>query len=213
MKALAIAVASVVVLGAAVVAADAAPPKRKGGKRAKGKVVRVERNPPKIASNASVCQLYEVDVGYCRQPVAVGDVGVVLDEQGNYGHASITSVSPVVDACGVPVTWNIEIDMSQLTRRDYAYNAVLVFGHRLVDDARLLSPRGASPADRPNEQITNVVDDDGDNQGDLLITTYGCDEPGAGTQSRRPNLTCYDTWVEVRDEWRHARTDTVSACY
>jgi hypothetical protein len=193
--------------------ADAAPAKRKGGKRAKGKVVRVERNQPKIASNASVCQLYEVDVGYCRQPVAVGDVGVVLDEQGNYGHASIMAVSPVVDACGVPVTWNIEIDTSQLTRRDDAYNAVLLFGHRLADDARLLPPRGAAPADRPNEQITNVVDDDGDNQGDLLVTTYGCDEPGMGTQSRRPSLTCYDTWVEVRDEWRHARTDTVPACY
>jgi hypothetical protein len=58
-----------------------------------------------------------------------------------------------------------------------------------------------------------VLDDDGDNQGDLMATTYACDEPGVGTQSRRPRLTCFDTWVEVRDEWRHARTDTVPACY
>lgn len=195
-----------------VVAADAAP-KRKGGKRVKGKVVRVERNQPKIATTAHVCQLYEVDVGYCRHAVAVGDIGVVLDEQGSYGLASITSVSPQVDNCGVTQSWNIEIDLSQLTRRDYAYNAVLMFGHRLSDDARLLPPRGPAPADRPNEQITNVVDDDGDNHGDLLVTQYSCDEPGVATPSRRPTLTCYDTWIEVRDEWRHARTDTVPACY
>ncbi|HUQ05495.1 MAG TPA: hypothetical protein VM261_23495 [Kofleriaceae bacterium] len=201
------------VLGVTASAVAAAPPPKKKPRRAKGKVVRVERNQPRVASNANVCMLYEVDVGYCRQPVAVGDVGIVLDEQGNYGRASITSVSPVVDACGVPVTWNIEIDTSQLTRRDYAYNAVLLFGHRLADDARLLPPRGAAPADRPNEQIMAVLDDDGDNQGDLMATTYACDEPGVGTQSRRPSLTCFDTWVEVRDEWRHARTDSVPVCY
>jgi len=193
--------------------ADAQAAPKKKGRKARGKVVRVERNQPKIASKAHVCQLYEADVGYCRLQVVVGDIGLVLDEQGSYGRAPITSVSAVVDACGNPQTWNIEIDMSQLTRRDYAYNAVLLFGHPLADDARLLPPRGPAPADRPAEQITNVIDDDGDNQGDLLISTYGCDEAGVGTQSRRPGLTCYDTWVEVRDEWRHARTDTVPACY
>jgi hypothetical protein len=199
------------VLGAAVADALAAP--RRKGRRAKGKVVRIERNQPRIASNANICMLYEVDIGYCRLPVTVGEVGVVLDEQGNYGQATISSVSPVVDACGVPVTWNIEIDVSQLTKRDYAYNAVLLIGHRVVDDARLLPPRGPAPADRPNEQVVSVVDDDGDNHGDLMSTTYACDEPGVGTQSRKPSLTCYDTWIEVRDEWRHARTDTVTACY
>jgi hypothetical protein len=200
-------------LGVTASAVAAAPPSRKKSRRSKGKVVRVERNQPRVASTANVCMLYEVDVGYCRQQVAVGDVGIVLDEQGNYGHAAITAVSPVVDACGVPVTWNIEIDTAQLTRRDYAYNAVLLFGHKLADDAHLLPPRGAAPADRPSEQIVAVLDDDGDNQGDLMATTYACDEPGVGTQSRRPRLTCFDTWVEVRDEWRHARTDTVPACY
>lgn len=197
-------------LGAAV--ADAAPAKRRA-RRSKGKVVRVERNQPKVASAAHLCQLYEVDVGHCRHAVSVGDVGVVIDEQGSYGPAAITAVSSVVDACGVPVTWNIEIDVSQLTKRDYAYNAVLLLGHKIVDDGRLLPPRGAAPADRPNEQIVNVLDDDGDNQGDVLVTMYSCDEPGVGTQSRRPSLICYDTWVEVRDEWRHARTDTQPACY
>jgi hypothetical protein len=137
-------------LGVTASAVAAAPPSRKKSRRSKGKVVRVERNQPRVASTANVCMLYEVDVGYCRQQVAVGDVGIVLDEQGNYGHAAITAVSPVVDACGVPVTWNIEIDTAQLTRRDYAYNAVLLFGHNLADDAHLLPPRGAAPADRPS---------------------------------------------------------------
>jgi hypothetical protein len=195
------------------VAAAAAPKPRKPRRARTGKVVRVERNQPKIASSAHLCQLYDADVGYCRHPIAVGDVGLVVDEQGYAGPASILSVSPVVDACGNTVTWNIEIDMSQLQRRDYAYNAVLVFGQQLADDARLLPPRGSAPADRPQEQITNVIDDDGDNQGDILVTSYGCDEPGVGTTSRRPNLTCFDTWIEVRDEWRHARTDTQPACY
>jgi hypothetical protein len=201
-------------LGATLVAAvaEAAPPRRKA-RRSKGKVVRVERNQPRVASTAELCQLYESDIGTCRHEVKVGDVGVVLDEQGSYGTATIRAVSVMVDACGAPVSWNIEIDTSQLTRRDYAYNAVVLLGHTRIDDGRLLPPRGAAPADRPNEQIVNVIDDDGDNQGDLLVTMYSCDEAGVGTQSRRPSMTCYDTWIEVRDEWRHARTDTVPACY
>lgn len=208
-RALVACVAAAAVVGA--VAAEAAP--RKKGRGARGKVVRVERKLPQLASNAHVCSLYDIDIGYCRQEVDVGDVGLVLDDQGNYGRAAIRSVSRVVDACGLPVTWNIEIDTSQLTSRDYAYNAVVVFGHQLGDDARSLPPRGAAPADRPGEQITNVIDDDGDERGDVMVTTYGCDEPGLGTPSRRPSMTCYDTWIEHRDEWRHARTDTVPACY
>jgi hypothetical protein len=198
----------------AVAAAAAPKPRKPRGHRARtGKVVRVERNQPRVASTAHLCALYDADVGYCRHQVSVGEVGLVLDEQGYAGPASILSVSPVVDACGNTVTWNIEIDMSQLQRRDYAYNAVLLFGQKVADDARLLPPRGPAPADRPQEQITNIIDDDGDNQGDLLVTMYGCDEPGVGTASRRPNLTCFDTWIDVRDEWRHARTDTQPACY
>lgn len=193
------------------VAAEAAP--RKRGRRVKGKVVRVERKQPQLATSAHVCSLYDIDIGYCRQEVAVGDVGLVLDDQGVYGRASIRSVSRVLDACGVPVTWNIEIDTSQLTSRDYAYNAVVVFRHGIVEEGRSMPPRGAAPADRPHEQITNVIDDDGDSRGDLMVTTYPCDEPGVGTRSQRPSMTCYDTWVEHRDEWRHARTDTVAACY
>lgn len=202
------------VLAHAVVAIAAPKPRKPKGHRTRtGKVVRVERNQPKVASTAHLCALYDADVGYCRHQVRVGDVGLVLDEQGYAGPASILSVSPIVDACGNAVTWNIEIDMSQLHRSDYAYNAVLLFGQNVADDARLLPPRGPAPADRPQEQITNVIDDDGDNQGDLLVTMYGCNEPGVGTASRRPDLTCFDTWIEVRDEWRLARTDTQPACY
>jgi hypothetical protein len=193
--------------------AVAAEASRKTPRRAKGKVVRVERNQPKIASDAHLCQLYEADVGHCRRPVAVGDRGAVIDENGVYGQAPITSVSPVVDACGNEVSWSIELDTSQLARRDYAYNASLLVGHVLADDARLLPPRGAAPADRPGEQIVAVVDDDGDRGGDLLVSTYGCDEPGVGTRSSKAAMTCHDTWIEVRDEWRLARTDTVPTCY
>lgn len=203
-------------LAASVVAyavSAAAAPKPRKGRRTRGKVVRVERNQPRVASTANLCSLYDADVGYCRLEVGVGDVGLVIDEQGLAGPAAITSVSPVLDNCGTTVTWNIEIDMSRLTRRDYAYNAVLLFGKPLDDSAHLLPPRGPAPADRPQEQVTSVIDDDGDNQGDLMVTQYGCDEPGVGTASRRPSMTCYDTWIEVRDEWRHARTDTQRTCY
>lgn len=199
-------------LGVTCAAVAAAAPKKKA-RRSKGKVVRVERNQPKIASNAHLCQLHEADVGYCRQQVAVGDLGAVVDENGVYGRAPITAVSPVLDACGNEVYWNIEIDTSQLARRDYAYNALLLFGHAVADDARLLPPRGAAPADRPGEQIIHVIDDDSDQQGDLLVSTYGCDEPGVAAPSKRTSFTCYDTWIEVRDEWRLARTDTVPTCY
>ncbi len=199
---------------AALVTTAAAAPKPKPGRRTRpGKVVRVERNQPKVTSSARLCQLYDLDVGNCPHPVQIGDVGLVVDMEGNYGSAPITSVNQVADACGNPVTWNIEIDMSRLSRKDYSYNAVLVLGHAVADDGRALPANQDPPAGRPREHVTNVVDDDGDGKGDLLVSTYGCDEPGQGTQSTRPGLTCTDTWIEVRDEWRLARTDTVLACY
>ncbi len=195
--------------------AAAAPTKaRKGGKRARpGKVVRVERNQPRVSSTARICAIVDDDLGNCTREVAVGEVGLVVDNEGNYGRAAIVSVTQVVDGCGNPVIWNIEIDQSHLTSHDYSYSSVLVIDHPINDDGRTLPPTQAPPAGRPRENVINVIDDDGDGQADLLVTSYGCDDPGVGTPSTRPGQTCTDTWIEVRDVWRHARTDAVPTCY
>ena len=203
------------VLGAPALTAarPAARPEARPGKRARpGKVVRVERNPPRLTSTALVCPLIDGDLGTCHRPVSAGAVGVVLDSDGAYGRAEVLVANELPDACG-PVSWNIEIDQRQLTTRDYSYSAVLVLDHAVTDTARALPPVRDAPAGRPGERVLHVLDDDGDGLGDLMITSYACDEPGRGTQSSRPLHTCIDTWLQRRDQWRHARTDLVPTCY
>src|SRR5262245_52132629 len=74
------------VLACAAAAAAAPKPKKPTRHRARtGKVVRVERNQPKVASAARLCALYDADVGYCRHAVSVDNVGLILDEQGYAG--------------------------------------------------------------------------------------------------------------------------------
>ena len=194
-----------VLAGGLVAAASAAP-------RRKGKVVRIARTEPAVSTSLRFCQLHDLDVGTCPREVRVGEVGWVLDADGTYGQASITEASPFVDACGTPTTWNVTIDMSQLTRRDYSYSALLVLDHPLSDASRLLPTSQAPPAGRPGELVSQVLDDDGDGQGDVMITAFPCDERGRPAQGFAITHTCTDYWLEVRDAWRHARTDAVATC-
>lgn len=200
---------------AAVGVAAAAPrsrPATKAGKRP-GKVVRVERNQPKVSSKARVCALYESEIGTCPREVAVGDVGTVVDPQGTYGQATVVEVTRVPDACGNVATWSISIDTGHLVSRDYGYNAVFVLDHPVVEGGRTLPTSQPPPAGRADEVVQHLIDDDADGQGDLMVTNYACDEHGQATAASRTSNTCFDTWIELRDEWRHARTDLVLACY
>lgn len=193
--------------------ADARGKARAKKARGKGKVVRVERNQPQISSKARLCGLYDVDMGTCAREVQVGEIGVILDAEGNYGEAPVVSSTRVNDACGNAVTWNITVDVSRLTSRDFSYNAVFVLDHRVADNGHTLTPSIDAPSGRPDENVQHVLDDDGDNRPDLLVTSYACDERKQPTAASRVSHTCFDTWVEIRDEWRHARTDQVPTCY
>jgi hypothetical protein len=143
----------------------------------------------------------------------VGEVGLVLDAEGNYGEVPVTQSTRISDACGNAVTWNVVVDVSRLTSRDFSYNAVLVFDHRVAENGHSMPASLDPPSGRADENVQHVIDDDGDNQPDLMVTTYACDERGQPTRASRVSHTCFDTWVELRDEWRHARTDQVPTCY
>lgn len=196
------------------VAAGPAAKKRVRAKgKGKGKVVRVERNQPQISSKARLCNVFELEVANCPREVKAGEVGFVVDADGNYGEAPVLQSTPVTDACGNSVTWNVILDVSRLARRDFSYNAVFVIDHRVADDGHTLAPSLDPPSGRPDENVHHVLDDDGDNRPDLLVTTFACDDRGRPTRDARASHTCHDTWVEVRDEWRHARTDLVPTCY
>lgn len=209
----------VVVCSAVAVAAGpihdlAAAPRPKPAKRGRsGKVVRVERNQPKVSSKARLCSLYDLEVATCTLEVTAGEVGLVLDAEGNYGEAAVMSASRVSDACGNTVSWNIEVDVSRLTSRDFSYNAVFVLDHPVAEGGHTLPASMDPPSGRPDENVQHVLDDDADGQPDLLLTTYACDERGQPTRASRVSHNCFDTWVELRDEWRHARTDQVATCY
>ncbi len=205
MRPVAAGLAVTALLAGAVPAGDAAP-------RRSGKVVRVQRSAPQASTRLRLCQLYDIDVGACSREVKVGDVGWVVDAEGAYGQAQIVAVTPSTDACGTTTAWNISIDNSGLTSRDYSYNAVLVLDHPIAENGRTLPTSQEPPAGRAGELLSHIVDDDGDGQGDVLITTFPCDDRGAAAQAHRITHQCTDYWVEQRDTWRHARTDTMPTC-
>jgi hypothetical protein len=205
-----IACAVVVAIGAAAPVASA--PRRTERRPRAGKVVRVERNQPRVSSTSRICTLIDQDIGSCNHEVVPGAVGIVMDGEGTYGQATIVRVTESPEACGI-VAWNIEIDVSRLTSRDYSYNAILLLDHPVSETAHTLQLPAQAPAGRHGERVLQVVDDDGDGHGDLLVSSYACDGPGQATPSTRPIYTCFDTWVELRDQWRYARTDLVPTCY
>lgn len=201
-------VLTVLVAAAAVAAAAPGKPRKRAGK-----TVRVERKQPQVSSKSRLCPLYDRDVGSCPREVAVGDVGLVVDAEGTYGEATITEVTRLGDSCGNPAGWNIVIDVSRLSSSDFSYNALLVMDHRVADGGRTLAASMDAPSGRPDENVQHALDDDGDGQPDLLVTNYACDERLRPSRASRVSHTCYDTWLEVRDEWRRARTDHVPVCY
>jgi hypothetical protein len=186
--------------------ADARP------RKPRGKVVRVERNQPVIASKARLCTVYDAELATCSREVSVGEVGLVIDGDGNYGEATVLHSSRVADACGNTVTWTLTLDGTRLSSRDLNYNAVFVLDHRVADNGHTMAASMNTPSGRADEPVQHVIDDDGDNQPDLLITTYGCDERARPTRNQVTH-TCFDTWLEVRDKWHRARVDQVPTCY
>lgn len=189
-----------------------APAKKRVRGKGKGKVVRVERTQPQVSSKARLCDVYDVEVATCPREIAAGEIGLVVDGERSYGEASVLQSTRVADACGNAVTWNIVLDVSRLTGH-FSYNAVFVLDHRVAENGRTLPASIDAPSGRPDENVKHVLDDDGDDRPDLLVTTFACDARAQPMRGSRVSHTCFDTWVEVRDEWRHARTDQVPTCY
>ena len=70
-----------------------------------------------------------------------------------------------------------------------------------------------APEPAPADAAASWTRRTSDGQPDLLVSTYACDERMRPSRASRVSHTGYDTWLEVRDEWRRARTDQVAMCY
>jgi len=200
-----------IALAAAALGVAAAHPAAAGPRR-KGKVVRVSRELPRVSTSLRWCGLYDLEVGTCTTPVEVGDTGLVVDNEGNYGRARVIESHPVYDDCGTATAWQIVIDTSALSQRDYSYSAILVLDHEVAPLGRTLSTSAELRDARPGEVVNQVLDDDGDGRADLVISQFACDQHGQPADVDGASHGCTSYWVSVRGDWRVARTDSTAVC-
>lgn len=179
------------------------------GPRRPGRLVRVPRPPLDVTTAARVCSVYEESTATCALPVTSGEVGLAIDDDANVGAATIRLVEPQVDSCGMPSTWKISFELQGGGSIDAPHNGLFVLDFPLNERARPLPP-DASPRD--GEQVDQVIDSDGDGDGDLRVTHYSCTVKGALDATSRPSFRCTDTWIAVRDRWQRARSDRSPVC-
>jgi hypothetical protein len=138
----------------------------------------------------------------------LGEVGVVLDDGGNQGLATVRAIEPQTDGCGVPVQWRISIEL-QAPDADEPSEGLFVVDYEL--EARAHTLRSGGPA-ADGESILHAIDRDGDGDGDLRVSQYGCDVRGVLDRTTHPSHRCTDTWLAVRGRWVRARADRVAVC-
>lgn len=193
-------------LAVVVAAATWGPGAAAAGPRREGKVVRVPRPPVTLPAAVHVCSLYE-DGATCDRPVAPGEVAIVIDDVSNRGPATVRLAAPVRDGCGTTLQWKLGLELAN--GDELPGSGLVVFGLPLDDAARRLDP-GDPP--RAGEQVLYVVDRDGDRDGDLRVTKFGCDERGELDASPRPGHHCVDYWMSLRGRWQRARSDRTAVC-
>ena len=165
------------------------------------------RPPLALATDVRTCSLFEESTATCDRAVALGDTGLLIDDEGNYGPATVTSVTVESDSCGNPVSWKAGVALQRAGNSPSSGLFVLDFP--LDDKARRLVP-GVGPRD--SEQVMYVVDRDGDGDGDLRVTQYSCDHQGELERTSRPRFICTDYWLAFRDRWQRARSDRAAVC-
>ncbi len=188
---------------ASITAAAASP-------RRAGKVVRVPR-PAKVLSTAvRTCSVFEEATAACNRPVQIGEIGTVIDDEGNHGAATVRAVTVETDGCGTPLGWKVTIELLASATVDAPRKGLLVLDFPLEERARTLSPTSGAPRD--GERVLNVVDADGDGDGDLRVSEYACDRTGALERTSKPSFRCTDYALAIRDRWQRARSDRVASC-
>jgi hypothetical protein len=198
-----LAVGGLAVLASATLAAGARD--AGAGPRRPGRVVRVPRPPLELKTAVRTCSVVDENRAVCGAAVQIGDVGMLIDEDENFGAATIRAVEPQPDSCGHLAVWMIELELQGAV--DDPGHGTLVLDFALDERARKLPPDN-NPRD--GERVVEVLDSDGD--GDLRTTTYGCDQAGALVRTSRPTHICTDTWLSVRGRWQRARSDRSPVC-
>ena len=194
--------ASAIAGGVASAAADAG-----ARRRGRGRVVRVPRPPLVLSTDVRTCSLFDEATATCDRAVAPGDTGLLIDDEGNHGAATVTGVTVESDSCGNPVSWKATVALQRTG--DRPTSGLFVLDYPLDDRARRLVPDGGPQG---GEQVMYVVDRDGDGDGDLRVTQYSCDHKGVLERTARPRFICTDYWLAFRDRWQRARSDRAAVC-
>jgi len=193
------------VVGAFALSAAAAP-------RAKGKVVRVERQRG-TAVTPRVCDVRADKAGTCLGPEPqIGEVIIVLDENGVIAEARITEAVAFStggsNAC--QSLWNIK---TEVVRGDLTTIPLRTIG---VVDPEVHPRKGRMlpkeqfpppPSGRSDEQVVVAVDRDGDRTADIVLTQNSCDGSSAVQGG-----SCIDEWARVNGRLIKVQQTNFATC-
>jgi hypothetical protein len=199
-------------LVAFVVVVGAFAPPATGAPRAKGKVVRVERQRG-TAVTPRVCDVRADKAGTCLGPEpALGELITVLDENGVIAEVRITEAVAFstggTNAC--QSLWNIK---TEIVRGDLASIPLRTIG---VVDPEVHPRKGrmmpkeqfpAPPSGRNDEQVVVAVDRDGDRTADIVLTQNTCDGV-----SPVPGGSCIDEWARINGRLVKVQQTNFATC-
>lgn len=180
------------------------------GKR-KGKVVRVERGRAGAVGTPRLCPNVQGTYVTCpgRAP-AVGEVGVIVNEQGAVGAARVSAVVPIFDGCGNEASWNATLEVTRGDPQTFGWQAHLLLEWPRAERLRVIPDNGqyVLPQGR-NEWLMAGLDGDGDHQADHAVTMFACDPTGRPGQG----ASCVAYYERDDSEYVERRLDIRPACY
>ena len=183
-----------------------------GAPRARGKVVRVERQRG-TAMTPRVCDVRADRAGTCLGPEpAIGELITVLDETGVIAEVRITEATAFSTggASACQSLWNIK---TEVVRGDLTSIPLRTIG---VVDSDVHPRKGRMlpkeqfpqpPSGRSDEQVVVAVDRDGDREADIVLTQNTCD--GSGPV---PGGSCIDEWARVNGRLVKVQQTNFASC-
>jgi hypothetical protein len=183
------------------------------GRPRKGRVVRVERTKVEAAQLPRMCQPRSDGGASCfGRGVAPGEEGTVIDETGVRARLRIDQVTPSLDGCGNAQWWDVVGTVQSGDLSTMSPAAMMLVGWRVSRSARIASqPVDLAPLGRPAESAWLGVDDDGDGDAELVVTSFPCD--AAGQYSSSGTTACLSYYVADGRSLRQLRVDHVATCY
>ncbi|MBA3455264.1 MAG: hypothetical protein H0T42_19390 [Deltaproteobacteria bacterium] len=181
-----------------------------GNPRARGKVIRVERQRG-TAVTPRVCDVRADKAGTCLGPQpTIGEVITVLDETGVIAEVRISEATAFSTggSTACQSLWNIK---TEVIRGDLASIPLRTIG--VVDPevhprkGRMMSKEQfpAPPSGRTDEQVVVAVDRDGDRTPDIVLTQAPCDQAS-------PGGSCIDEWARVNGRLVKVQQTNFSSC-